>query len=124
MNPIEWIYNEVLTSGASVTVPVGLHSGTLTFADCRGLWRLTYGLVSEKESQLIIRGSNDPAFATYEDFITHDTPAATFITPYQLGGNEGLNGYIVLPRPFIRIILNDSATADHSYTRLYVKAWG
>lgn len=121
---VEWWYDTPLVSLTPVIVPVGLSVSGITFANVHGCLFLTYGLISSDNCKLEIRGAADPTFVTYDTLCTQDALEDVYTTPYLLGGNMGLTGHLVLTRPFLRLVLTDTATANHTYTRLYAKAWG
>lgn len=119
-----WIHETALTAAQVVNVAVGMENSGSSVANCKDCQFMTWGFVSELQVDVEIQGSNDAAFAVF-DVLSIQTPAGnTYTTPYQLGGNQGLNGFFVLTRPFIRIVLTEQETAIHAFTRLFARAWG
>jgi hypothetical protein len=124
INSQVWLTTDVLTSGETRTVKLGVHHASgQEYLDASGFNYLTYSLVSELACTLQIRGGLDAAFAYSDNLWEHSPAGGIQVTPYNLGGGAGQGGYLVIPSPFIKIYLLDTATANHAYTRLFVKAW-
>jgi hypothetical protein len=121
-NQIVWYYQEPLTAALVLDVPVGMVGSGVTVARCANVNRITWGIISEFQFLLEVQGSADINFAVFDILVSQVVPAATYTTPYQLGGNLGLTGEVVLTRPFIRVRVTDQETDLHDYTRLYFKA--
>lgn len=121
---VEWWHEAPLGNTETVTVAVGAARSGMSVADLRGVHFLTYGLKASAACRLEIQGSGIAAFSASELLVSHDVPAATYATPYLLTGGMGANGFVVVTLPFVRIKLIDTSASIHTYTRLYVKAWG
>jgi len=84
---------------------------------------LTWGIMTQLNATLNVYGDILPTVAPGDVIYTQLLLGGTFMTPYLLGAPMSNSGYVVITRPFIRIELIDLGLADHTYTRLYVKAW-
>jgi len=123
-NQVLWWYETPLTALQVVNVPLGMSTSGVTVARCANCLYLTYGVISENLCTVEVLGSESAAFMAHDVLRIHAIPVATYCTPYELGGNYGLTGYLVLTRPFVRVRLTEVANVVHDYTRLFVKAWG
>jgi len=122
---VEWIWSTPLASGATRVIEVGLPNSGVTIYNVHPFLFLTWGLVSSHNCRLEVVGSLRSGGAPALDIIyTQLAVGGVYTTPYLLGGNQGLTGYVVLTRPVVFLQLVETATVDHTYTRFYAKAWG
>ena len=118
----EWVTSEPLTSGEARIVELGnVNSGIYNMSD-RGHLFITFSVISSHTCLFEIRGFFDPAAIDVPYFVA--VPAATLFTPYDMPAPYNMTGYLTLVKPVVNVRLSDTATANHTYTRLYVKAWG
>ncbi|MHC4645173.1 MAG: hypothetical protein ACYTBJ_06710 [Planctomycetota bacterium] len=118
-----WSDGNPLTSGESRYVNCGLPGSGQTIIDMTGIKYITWQMISEFNYRLTIQGSNDLAFGSPDVIILDLGTAGNIITPYSLSAPLNRTGYIILTRPFIRILIEDRATANHTYTRIFAKSW-
>ena len=123
-NQLVWWYDIPLTALLAVNVPVGMATSGVNIVNCSNCAFLTYGIIADEVCDLEVLGAADATFAVFDVLTLHAIAADTYQTPYDLGGNYGLTGNLNLTRPFIRIRLTDTSGLVHSYTRLFVRAWG
>ena len=120
-----WQHVTPLSSGDSISVKVGMENATRVVADCLATPFFRCGLYSSHDSRLTVQGSSDPAFSYYETLLPAlDASAGVYATLYDLTGSMENNGWLTLTQPFIRLVLSDQATSDHTVTRLWAQAWG
>ena len=120
---ITWKYETPLTSGAAVLIPIAMELSGITLEDCSYCRYMTWGLISSHNCRFEVLGCNSPAFVIPDTLYLQNAVGAAYTTPFLLAAPVGQSGDVILTRPFIRIRLTDTATSDHTYTRLYVVAW-
>lgn len=120
----EWQTNEPLRNGEDRLVEVGNINSGLDQLSVRSHHFITFSIKTQLTCRLLIQGDLDPAFTAIDVIYTINVPAATVWTPYDMVAPWNQTGYLVIVKPHTRIRLLDTAAHDHSYTRLYLKAWG
>jgi len=123
-NITEWVTSIPLTSGETRVVEVGNVLSGVLFLPFRDHLFITFSIISQLTCNIEIQGDFEPAFATVDTPYTIAIPANTFWTPYNMAAPWNQTGYLTLVKPITRIRLLDTATADHTFTRFYAKAWG
>lgn len=119
-----WKWGTALTSAQALYIPVAMENNNIpTICDCCGCRYLTWGAIASHTFTIEILGSLDPNMGTQDVLYTQNVAAATYSTPYLLAAPLGQGGDVILTRPYIRIKLTETATANHTYTRFYAVAW-
>ncbi len=122
----QWLCLDRLTSGASITLMQGFYPDMtpyFAFTDCSQKTFATWAIITEKAGIFMIQGALDGNSGVFDTLLTVTLTGGVLSTPYNLAAPYNNTGVFVLTRPIIRFILADDATADHTYTRAYVKAW-
>lgn len=122
-NFVQWLDVVPLASGETRVVELGNTNSGFPFAETIDLSFITFGIVSSHTLDFRIQGCYNAAFTVIDDCFTHSVPANTYQSPYDMASPFNTNGWLVLNRPYTRIQLTDTATANHTYTRLFVRAW-
>jgi hypothetical protein len=121
---VEWVTSVALNSGETRNVEIGnVLSAEVVHADS-GCSFITFGIISSHTLTFEIQGDLQMSMASADVLVTIPVLAATYMTPYDLPAPHNQTGYCTITRPYLRVRMIDTATAQHTYTRLYVKAWG
>jgi len=121
---VEWVDDRAYTGNETRFMEIGNVGSGQTVLRCDGFIYLTFGIKASHAMNFEVQTCLTSAFGAATDvFFGQVCPAVTFMSPYNIAFfTEG--GRVVIPRPYIRLRLNDTSTAQHTYTRFYAKAWG
>jgi hypothetical protein len=120
----EWLDIRPLTNGEVRTINLGAPGSGQSATLRRSNLFLTFGFISSHTCTLEVIGAYDFNFAVTDTLYTIPALAATYTTPYDMPAPYNTIGQLPLTRPLIRLVLSDTAAANHTYTRFYAKAWG
>lgn len=115
--------NNALTSGENRLAVWGAPGSGNSRLNAEGVLFLTWGFISSHGCRITVEGSLDDAFTVTNTLYDLPVLAGVYSTPYQLAAPLNYSGYVMLTMPIIRVRIRDTATANHTYTNLYVKAW-
>jgi hypothetical protein len=119
----EWYYRVPLLNGVLTRIEVGNILSTIFIADVRDCHNLIFGLITEKAANIILDGSLTSDFLVVTNIFTLAALAATWTDVYTMGAPRNLTGIYEIGFPYIRFSLQDTAAANHSYTRFYAKVF-
>lgn len=121
----QWVVISPLTTGETRTVPAGGELSGITFHNCLDAPWFRFSILSSDDCTVTIRGALDETFTDVVELgpftATGGTPLTAVDLPSPYSGN---NGWLTLHMPFIRLILADAATANHTSTILFAEAMG
>lgn len=120
---VVWLDTKPLTSGESRIVETGNVSSTMTIVESTNLSFLTFGIKSSHNLTITIEGCFNTNFNVADACFTLAVPATTYHSPYDMPAPFNETGWLVLNQPYTRIKIADTATANHTYTRLFARAW-
>lgn len=120
---IEWYYQSPLLNAALTPIEVGHVNSAVFIADVRDCHNLIFGFITEKAANIILDGSLTAGFLVVTNIFTLAALAATWTTVYTLPPPRNFTGLYEIGFPYIRFSLQDTAAANHSYTRFYAKVF-
>ena len=91
--------------------------------DIRGIAFFSWCFNCDQNLNFSIEASTDFSFGTFDTVLSQTNSPSVLTTPYLLGGNEGLNGYIIISQPFIRLRMVEPDNQTPTFFRFSFKGW-
>lgn len=120
---IEWYYNTPLVNAVLTPIEVGNIGSTVFIADVRDSHNLIFGFITEKAANIILDGSLTADLAVVTNIFTLPALAATWTDVYTMAATRNYAGDYKIGFPYVRLSLQDTAAANHAYTRFYAKVF-
>ena len=117
------LHEVALTSGATVNIECPLVGSGLTILDTQNYLYMAWGIYTSHTLDFKVIGSNAYNLANPVNLIVQSVLATAFTTPYELSSPYNATGLFVINAPFVRLAITETATANHTATRVFVRRW-
>jgi hypothetical protein len=120
---IEWYYGVPLLNAVLTPIPIGHRNSLRLIANIRDCHNLIFGFITEKAANVILDGSLTPDFTVVTNIFTLAAVPTVWTDVYTMPPPRNFTGLYEIGFPYIRFSLQDTAAANHSYTRFYAKVF-
>ena len=118
------IYSQIaLTNAESRIMTIGAPNSGITIFEARDFNWYSFRIIASHNLDFIIDSTTDPTAAAFDNILTLPVAATIYNDNYNLAPPMSDHPYLAVYSPFMRITLTDTAAADHTYLRFYMKFW-
>lgn len=115
--------NTALTNAENRTLPIAMENNPVTKASGTDFRFCSFGVISQLAWTLVCERAMLGSFATVETVFSLPVLANTYTETWALPAPLGQDGYILINGPYVRFRAVDTAAANHTFTRIFIRLW-